>query len=86
MLGGLIHGAKLMNDGQLYRSIQSTGMGCFVKYFEAFSDLGKNNEDLIEALIKIEGYEESGAKTRVSQACRILREDRAVNALKKIAE
>jgi hypothetical protein len=61
-------------------------MGCFTKYFEAFSDFEKSDEDLIEALMKIEGYEENGAKTRVSQARRILREDRAVNALQKIAE
>ena len=75
-----------MNDDQLYRSIQSIGMGCFTKYFEAFSDLEKSDEDLIEALMKIEGYEDNGAKTRVSQARRILREDRAVDALQKIAE
>lgn len=77
---------KLVNDDQMYRSIQSIGMGCFVKYFEAFSDLEKSNEDLIEALMKLEGYEESGAKTRVSSARRILREGRAVDALTKIEE
>ena len=75
-----------MNDDQLYRSIQSIGMGCFTKYFEVFSDFEKSDGDLIEALMKIEGYEENGAKTRVSQARRILREDRAVDTLKKIAE
>ena len=75
-----------MNNYHLDRSIQSIGMGCFIKYFEAFSDFEKSNEDLIEALMKIEGYEENGAKTRVSQARRILREDRAVDALQKIAE
>jgi hypothetical protein len=61
-------------------------MGCFTKYFEAFSDFEKSDEDLIEALMKIEGYEENGAKTRVSQARRILREERAVDALQKISE
>ncbi|MBD2069247.1 hypothetical protein H6F93_17280 [Leptolyngbya sp. FACHB-671] len=75
-----------MNDDQLYRSIQSIGMGCFVKYFEAFSDREKRDDDLIEALMKIEGYEESGARTRVSQSPRIFRENRAVDALNKIAE
>ena len=75
-----------MNNDQLHRSIQSIGMGCFIKYFEAFSDFEKSNEDLIEALMKIEGYEENGAKTRVSQARRIPREDRAIDALQKIAE
>lgn len=44
-----------MNDDQLYRSIQSIGMGCFTKYFEVFSDFEKSDEDLIEALMKIEG-------------------------------
>ena len=75
-----------MNDEQLYRSLQSVGMGCFTKYFEAFSDFEKSDEGLIEALMKIEGYEENGAKTRVSQARRIPREDRAIDALQKIAE
>ena len=75
-----------MNDEQLYRSLQSVGMGCFTKYFEAFSDFEKSDEGLIEALMKSEGYEENGAKTRVSQARRIPREDRAIDALQKIAE
>ena len=75
-----------MNDDQLYRSLQSVGMGCFTKYFEAFSDFEKSDEGLIEALMKIEGYEENGAKTRDSQARRITREDRAIDALQKIAE
>lgn len=74
-----------MDDEQLKRSIQSIGMGCFAKYFEAFSDAEKNDDDLIDALTKIEGYEESGARTRVLSARRIIREDRAADALKKIA-
>jgi hypothetical protein len=74
-----------MDDEQLKRSIQSTGMGCFAKYFEAFSDAARNDDDLIDALMKIEGYEESGAQTRVLQARRVIREDRAADALKIIA-
>jgi len=75
-----------MNDEQLQRSLQSIGMGCFAKYFEAFSDLEKADDGLVGALMTIEGYEESGARTRVSQARRIVRENRAVDALKIIAE
>ncbi|WP_027268838.1 hypothetical protein [Leptolyngbya sp. PCC 6406] len=82
----LMREAKPRNDDQLQRSIQSVGMGCFAKYFEAFSDLEKSDDDLVEALMKIEGYAEGGARTRVSQARHILREDRAVDALKKITE
>lgn len=70
-----------MNDEQLRRSIQTIGMGCFVKYYEAFSDPSKQEEDLIDALMKLEGYEESGAKARVLQSKRIFREDCAAEAL-----
>lgn len=75
-----------MNDEQLEKSLRSIGMGCFAKYFEAFSDLEKSDDDLIGALMTIEGYEEGGAKIRVSQVRRIVRENRAVDALNKIAE
>jgi len=73
-----------MNDEQLARSLQSTGMGCFTKYFEAFSNSSIPNEDLIDALMKIEGYEESGARTRVTQSRRIIENNRSIDALKII--
>ncbi|WP_295802831.1 hypothetical protein [uncultured Microbulbifer sp.] len=75
-----------MNEEQIKRSLQSIGVTCFVKYFEAFSDLRKVDLDLIDAFMKIEGWEESGAKTRVSQSRRIFREGCEMLALKLAAQ
>lgn len=74
-----------MNDEQLLRSIQTIGMGCFVKYFEALCDNSIADDDLIDALMKIEKYEESGAKVRVSQSRRINRENMNKEALEIIS-
>lgn len=70
-----------MNDEQLARALQSIGMGCFIKYFEAFNNNDISNDDLIDALMKIEGYEETGVITRVTQSRRIINEDRSIDAL-----
>lgn len=70
-----------MNDVQLERSINSIGKGCFVKYFDDFSNRILSREDLIEKLMKAEGYEESGSKTRATQARRIIDAGRARDAL-----
>lgn len=70
-----------MNDDQLAGSLKSTGMGCFIKYFEAFSNSNISNEDLIDALMKIEGYKDSGAQTRVTQSRRIINNNRSIDAL-----
>lgn len=74
-----------MNNEQLERSINSIGKGCFVKYFEEFSNMSISKEDLIERLMKTEGYKESGSTTRVSQARRIINAGRAKDALLIIA-
>ena len=73
-----------MNDEQLARSLQSIGMGCFTKYFEAFSNSNISNDDLIDALMKIEGYEETGVRTRVTQSRRIINNNRSIDALKLV--
>ena len=75
-----------MDDIQLKRSIQSIGMACFIKYYEAFENKKNKSEDLVEGLMKIENYDESGAKTRVTQSRRILREDRALEAINIIID
>lgn len=74
-----------MNDEQLRRSLQSIGMACFVRYFPQFSDESMNNEDLIELLMRNENYMESGCRTRVTQARRIIASERAVDALLIVA-
>lgn len=70
-----------MNDEQLKRSLNSIGKGCFAKYFEAFNNLSISSDDLIDGLMKIENYKESGARTRVTQSRRIIKENRALDAL-----
>lgn len=74
-----------MNDEQLRRSLQSIGMACFVRYFQQFSDESMNNEDLIELLMRTENYMESGCRTRVTQARRIIASERALDALQIVA-
>ncbi|WP_286873357.1 hypothetical protein [Spongiibacter sp.] len=61
-----------MNHEELVRAIQRVGMGTFVKYFEAFSNEAKESDDLVDALIKIEGYGDDSARTKVNSARRIL--------------
>jgi hypothetical protein len=73
-----------MNDSQLTDSLQSIGMGCFVKYFEAFSNDRVGDEELTKALIQIEFYTENSARTKVSQARRIIREGCTQEALEKV--
>ena len=75
-----------MDDKQLERSLQSVGMACFVKYFHKFSNHNLGREDLIELLMKKEGYKESGSKTRVSQSRRIINGGRAIDALNIVSE
>ncbi len=75
-----------MDDNQLYRSIQSIGQECFVKYFKDFSNQSLSNEFLIELLMKNEGYKESGCITRITQARRIINSGRAKDALLKITK
>lgn len=70
-----------MNKEELERAIQTIGMGCFVKYFEAFSNLNIPDKDLINSLMVIEGYEESGSRVRVSRAHSIFREKSDKEAL-----
>lgn len=75
-----------MDDMQLERSLQSVGMACFVKYFHKFSDHRLGRDDLIELLMRNEGYKESGCKTRVSQSRRIINSGKAIDALRIVSE
>lgn len=66
---------------QLERSLRSIGKKCFVKYYELFRDRTWSKEDLIEHLTTIEGYQESGCITRISQSRRIFDDNREYDAL-----
>ncbi|WP_219588240.1 hypothetical protein, partial [Vibrio parahaemolyticus] len=70
-----------MDDKQLDRSLRSIGKECFVKYYELFQDPNWSKEDLIEHLIALEGYQESGCITRISQSRRIFNDHREYDAL-----
>lgn len=71
-----------MKDEQLLRSLQSIGKACFVRYFPQFNDKDLSNEDLIALLMRQECYAESGCRTRVTQARRIIANERSVDALR----
>ena len=75
-----------MDDTQLKRSLQSIGLKCFIKYFESFENKNIEDDDLIDGLMKVENYDEGGAKIRVSQSRRIIKEDRVADALNIIIE
>ncbi|PNH91798.1 hypothetical protein [Vibrio diazotrophicus] len=70
-----------MDDKQLDRSLRSIGKECFVKYYELFRDRTWSKEDLIEHLMALEGYQESGCITRISQSRRIFDDNRELDAL-----
>ena len=75
-----------MDDDQLERSLQSIGKGCFVEYFCQFADQNLSNSAVTEMLMRQEGYTESGSRTRVSQARRIISADRAEDALRNVIQ
>ncbi len=51
-----------MDDTKLISVIQSVGMETFVKYFEAFFDMSKSSADLVDAIMKIEGYNKNSTR------------------------
>ncbi|MGA9658648.1 MAG: hypothetical protein WBQ60_06080 [Asticcacaulis sp.] len=75
-----------MEDHQLVRSLQSIGKSCFVKHFELFSDASISDMDAMAFLMDTEGYEQTGSRTRVTQARRIIEAGRAKDAMKLVAE
>lgn len=79
-------GKERMNHQQLDRCLRSIGKECFIKYYDQFSDLGIRQEDLVDLLMKKEGYEESGCRTRISCSRRIFREGQAEEALREVIQ
>jgi hypothetical protein len=81
LFGGQV---ESMNNDQLSRSLQSIGMACFVKYFQQFSDKSLSNDDLIGILMRQESYAKSGCITRVTQARKIIANEKSVVALRLV--
>ena len=75
-----------MNDHQLKEKLKSTGRACFVKYFQDFSNESLSRHDLIEFLIREEGYKEPATGTRISNARSIIKAGCANRALNLIVE
>ena len=75
-----------MNDDQLERSLRSIGKGCLVEYFCQFADQNLSNGNVIEMLMRQEGYTETGSRTRVSHARRVIGSGRAEDALRNVIQ
>ncbi len=75
-----------MDDKQLERSLQSIGKKCFVDYFETFNDQTLSKVEVIEILMKNEGYKESGCRTRETKARKIIKAKMTVKALINISK
>ena len=75
-----------MNDDQLERSLRSIGKACFVTYFCQFADQTLADRQVIDLLMRQEGYRESASRTRVRQARRIIESGRAGDALRNVIQ
>jgi hypothetical protein len=75
-----------MDDRQLDDCLHSTGKGSFVKYYEMFSDNTRQDDSLMDILMKNENYTEGSSRTKVSRARSIIRAGRGQDALKIIAK
>lgn len=75
-----------MDDQQLEQALQKVGKECFVTYLEQFADFSIVNQD-VAALIKAEkNYTDNSCQYRTSDARRIIRAGRAVDALIDIGQ
>ena len=75
-----------MNHKQLERNIHSIGMGCFVKYFDEFSNSNLSKQAMVKQLRDRENYTKSSCDTRISKARRIINTGHAYDALLMIAK
>lgn len=67
--------------------LRTVGKTCFVEYYEEFRAVDEiSNKELIERLMKKEGYERTSASTKVSQSRRIIKTGFAQKALEEIAK
>jgi N-glycosylase/DNA lyase len=73
-----------MNDEQLERALVSVGKSCFIEYYQFFTNMELNREDLIEILRKETNYTEKSCNSRSGHARRIVKSNRTKDALKSI--
>ena len=74
-----------MNDQQLDRTLRSVGKECFVTYFCEFYNRSLSNEDITEILVRDTDYTDKSCRTRTRHARRIIRAERARDALNNIS-
>jgi hypothetical protein len=75
-----------MNDSKLRLYLNSIGKGCFVKYYGEFQDPAKSDEELIEMLVRAEGYAEKASVTKVNKSRSIIHAGRGADALIEITQ
>ncbi|HTN41556.1 MAG TPA: hypothetical protein VLZ84_10420 [Asticcacaulis sp.] len=75
-----------MEDHQLTKSLKSIGKSCFVKNFELFGNAEISDLDAMQFLMDDQGYEQTGARTRVREGRRIIEAGRAKDAFRLIAD
>ena len=73
-----------MDDDKPNRALQSVGKECFVKYFSEFFNDSHSNRDVVDVLMRTENYTEKACWTRVSNARRIIKAGRAMDALRDV--
>ena len=70
-----------MDDQQLRTALRSMGKGCFAKYYDAFCESSRTNDDIAEEIRREEGYTPKSCRTRTSHARRIIAAGRGEEAL-----
>ena len=76
---------QTMTDQQLKRNLQTAGMACFVKYFDALTNLALPNPEVVKIVQQHESYADQSCKSRVSHARSVIRAGRTHDALLLIA-
>jgi len=72
-----------MNDYQLKRTLQSTGMACFVKYYQFFADPTFSKKRIVSIMDK-NGEKWVTKSSRANNGRRICREGRGQDALQLV--
>ena len=75
-----------MKEEKLLRLLKTVGMGCFVKYYDMFFDSNMERSNIIEVLVRDEGYKEPASGSRVSAARMIIRAEKSIEAFQLIVE
>lgn len=70
-----------MNETQLRRTLQSTGMACFIENFDLFQSGRYSKDELVEWIFEQNDFTENSCRSRVNHALRIFRKNKQIEAL-----